>query len=60
MDCTLVFLFIILVTIHIHGHRCEIFTIVSEIHKCVDLVLGIMNIFELKGMINSRESCLSF
>ena len=37
----------------IHYHRFEIFTLVSEIHANVDLVLGIKNIFELEGIINS-------
>ena len=53
-------LFIIPVVTGIHGHRCEVFTAVSEIHKSVDLVSGIKNMFELKGIINSRESCFSF
>ena len=39
--------------IYIHGHRFEIFTLVSEIHENVDLILGIKNIFELEGIINS-------
>ena len=34
-------LFIIPVIIDIHGHRFEIYTLVSEIHENVDLVLGI-------------------
>ena len=38
-------LFIIALVIDIHGHRFEIFTLVSEIHENVDLVLGIKNIF---------------
>ena len=46
-------LFIIPVVIDIHGHRFEIFTLVSEIYKNVNLVLGIKNIFELEGIINS-------
>ena len=47
-------LFIISILIDIHvGHRFEIFTLVSEIHENVDLVLGIKNIFELEGIINS-------
>ena len=29
--------------------------LVSEIHENIDLVLGIKNIFELEGIINSRE-----
>ena len=37
-----------------HGHIFEIFTLASEIHENVDLVLGIKNIFELEGIINSR------
>ena len=53
-------LFIIPVIIDIHGHRYEIFTLVSEIHENVDLVLGIKNIFELEGVIDSCDSCFSF
>ena len=53
-------LFVIPVIIDIHGHRFKIFTLVSEIHDNVDLVMGMKNIFELEGIINSRESCFSF
>ena len=38
--------------IDIHGHRYEIFTLVSEIHDNVDLVMGMKNIFELEGVID--------
>ena len=41
-------LFIIPVVIDTHGKRFEIFTLVSEIHEKVDLVLGIKNKFQLK------------
>ena len=44
----------------IQKHRFEVFTLVSEIHENVDLVLGIKNLFELEGLIDSRNSCLSF
>ena len=44
-------LFVIPVIIDIHGHRFEIFTLVSEIHDNVDLVMGMKNIFELEGMM---------
>ena len=37
-------LFVIPVIVDVHGHRFEIFTLVSEIHENVDLVLGIKNI----------------
>ena len=53
-------LFVIPVIINIHRHRFEIFTLVSEIHDNVDLVMGMKNIFELEGIIDSRESCFSF
>ena len=52
-------LFVIPVIIDIHGHRFKIFTLVSEIHDNVDLVMGMKNIFELEGMINSQDSCFS-
>ena len=44
--------FIIPIVIDIHGQRFEIFTLVSEIYENVDLILGIINIFELEGIIN--------
>ena len=53
-------LFIIPVIVDIHGHRFEIYTLVSEIHENVDLVLGIKNVFELEGVINSRDCCFKF
>ena len=53
-------LFVIPVIIDIHRHRFEIFTLVSEIHEDVDLVLGIKNVFELEGVNDSRDSCFSF
>ena len=53
-------LFVIPVIIDVHRHRFEIFTSVSEIHKDVDLVLGIKCAFELEGVIDSHDSCFSF
>ena len=53
-------LFVIPVIINIQGHRFKIFTLVSEIHDNVDLVMGMKNIFELEGVIDSRDSCFSF
>ena len=44
----------------IQNHRFEIFTLVSEIHENVDLVLGIKNLFELEGVIDSQDSCVKF
>ena len=54
-------LFIILVIVDIHGHRFEIYTHwYLKFMKIVDLVLGINNVFELEGIINSRDCCFKF
>ena len=50
----------IAVTVDIHGHRFKIYTLVSEIHENVHIVLGIKNIFELEGVINSRDCHFEF
>ena len=52
-------LFVIPVIIDIHRYRFKIFTLVPEIHDNVDLVMGMKNIFELEGMIDSQDSCFS-
>ena len=43
----------------VQNHRSEIFTLVSKIHENIDLVLGIKNLFELEGVIDSRDSCVN-
>ena len=53
-------LFVIPVIMTIQNHRFEIFTLVSEIHENVDLVIGIKNLFKLEGVIDSQDSCVSF
>ena len=53
-------LFVILVIVEICSHRLEMFTLVSEIFDNADMVLGIKNIFELEGVIDSHESCFRF
>ena len=53
-------LLIIPVIVDIHGHGFEIYTLVSEIHENVDLVLGIKNVFVLEGVINPRDCCFKF
>ena len=53
-------LFFIPVIIDIHEHRFEIYTLLSEIPENLDLVLGIKNVFELEGVINSRDCCFKF
>ena len=53
-------LFIIPVIVDMHGHRFETYSLVSEIHENVDLVVGIKNVFELEGVINSRDYYFNF
>ena len=58
-QCVVV-LFVIPVIIDAHGHRFEVFTLVSEIHDNVDLILGMNNMFELEGVIDMQESSFEF
>ena len=53
-------LFIIPKIIDIHGHRFEIYPLISEIHENIDLVLGIKIIFKLEGIINSKDHYFNF
>ena len=53
-------LFIIPVIINVHSDRFEIYTLISEIHENLDLVLGIKNVFKLEGVINSQECGFTF
>ena len=53
-------LFVIPVIMTIQNNRFEIFTLVSEIYENVDLVIGIKNLFELEGVIDSQDSCVYF
>ena len=53
-------LFIIPVILTIQSHRFEIFMLVSEIHENIDLTIGIKNLFELEGVIDSWDSCVKF
>ena len=53
-------LFVIPVIVDIYGHRFEVFILVSEIPDKVDLVLGMKNVFELEGVIDTRDSSFKF
>ena len=53
-------LFVILVIIEIHRHLFEVFTLVSEIHDNVDLVLGMKNAYELEEIVYMQDSSFTF
>ena len=53
-------LFVIPVVFKIQGHIFEVYTLVSEIQDKMDLILGVENIFELEGVINSRTCSVHF
>ena len=48
-------LFVIPIILTIRKHRFEVFTLVSEIHENVDMVLGIKNIYEIEGVVGLTE-----
>ena len=53
-------LFVIPIIVKIEKHRIEVFTLVSEIFDNIDMVLEIKNLFEIEGVIDTRESCFRF
>ena len=53
-------LFVVPVIIEMHGHLFEVFTLVSEIHDNVDLVLGMKNAYELEGIVDMWDSSFRF
>ena len=53
-------LFIIPLVFKIQGHIFEVYTLVSEIQDKMDLILGIKNIFELEGIVNTRICSVKF
>ena len=53
-------LFIVPVIIEVHEHIFEVFTLVSEIHDNVDLVLEMKNAYELEGIIDMWDSSFRF
>ena len=34
--------------------------LISKIHENIDLIIGIKNLFELEGVIDSQDSCVKF
>ena len=53
-------LFVIPFVLKIQGHKFEVYTLVSEIQDKMDLILGVKNIFEIEGIINSRTCSVNF
>ena len=48
-------LFVMHAIVDKHGHRFEVFMLVSEVHDNVDMVLGMKNVFELEGVIDTLD-----
>ena len=53
-------LFVTPVIVDIPGHRFEVLMLVSEIHDNVDQLLGMNNVFELEGVIDTWDSSFKF
>ena len=57
--------FVFPVQIMIQGHLFEIYTIVAALHESIDLVIGMKNMVELEGILNTSTelhliSCCTF
>ena len=44
----------------IQGHLFEIYTIVAALHESIDVVIGMKNMVELEGILNTRTSLFDF
>ena len=53
-------LFVTPLVFKIQGHIFEVYTLVSEIQDKMDLILGVKNIFELEGIVNTRICSVKF
>ena len=53
-------LFVFPLLLKIQGYKFEVYTLISEIQDKMDLILGVKNIFELEGIINSRTCSVNF
>ena len=52
--------FVFPVQIMIQRHLFEIYTIVAALHEGIDLVIGMKNMVELEGILNTRMSSFDF
>ena len=52
--------FVVPVQIMIQGHLFEIYTIVAASHESIDVVIGMKNMVELEGILNTRTSSFDF
>ena len=52
--------FLFPVQIMIQGHLFEIYTNVAALHESIDLVIGMKNMVELEGILNTRTSSFDF
>ena len=53
-------LFVIPLVFKIQEQNFKVYTLVSEIQDKMGLLLGVKNIFELEGIINSRTCFVNF
>ena len=52
--------FVFPVQIMIQGHLIEIYTIVAALYESIDVVIGLKNMVELEGILNTRTSAFDF
>ena len=46
---------VIPVVVNVCGHSFEIYTIVDEMHECIDLVFGMKNMVKTEGVLSARD-----
>ena len=48
------------VVIDLQGYRFEVYTLISEIHDTMDIVMRMKDVHKIEGVISTRVSCLHF
>ena len=52
--------FVFPIQVMIQGHLLEIYSIVAALHESIDLVIGMKDMVELEGILNTRTSSFDF
>ena len=55
-----VILFVIPFIFKVGNHLFEVYTLVSEIQQNMDIILGVMNMFEIEGEVSCHTSQFKF
>ena len=47
-------------SLHLQGHRFEVYALVLEIPDNVDMVMGIYNVYDIERVMRTKDLCIHF